>query len=596
MDVVELPITQSAVQHRHGSQDTATPGRDRRRAATGPTYPVARVADRDCRVTNGSPPGVLVVIPARGGSKGIPRKNLRSLHGRPLIAYAIETALRSSYRPTVLLTSDDDEILSVGEALGAVAYRRPAALAGDAVTLDGVVHDAYVAALARSTTPIDVVVTMQPTSPLLTTTTLDRAIEQLWSRPDLDTVLSATDDRHLRWVEQDGTLAPAYEARVNRQQLPATYRETGGIFASRASVLTPSDRIGRRVDVVLVEGPEAIDIDGPDDWALCEWHLGRKDVLFVVIGDPTVGLGHAYNALAVAGTLTRHRIRFLVERGSELARSTIASRNYEVAVQAHDRLEDDIDELGPDLVINDILDTSAAYVDALKRQGRTVVNFEDLGPGATRADLVINAIYPERDALPDHYFGPRYYCPRPEFLVGAPVPTRPQVGQVLVTFGGVDPNNLTRRVVRVAAPIARRHGALLTVILGLGYGHDVRDLEVDGVEVHRSVSNMARRMREADVVFTSAGRTTFEVACVGTPAIVIAQNERELSHLFATEGNGFLHLGLATDVDDDAIAAALELLIGDEARRREMQRRLTATNLTDGLERVRLLIEGLTTR
>jgi spore coat polysaccharide biosynthesis predicted glycosyltransferase SpsG len=130
----------------------------------------------------------------------------------------------------------------------------------------------------------------------------------------------------------------------------------------------------------------------------------------------------------------------------------------------------------------------------------------------------------------------------------------------------------------------------------LGYGHDVGDLEVDGVEIHRSVSNMARRMREADIVFTSAGRTTFEVACVGTPAIVIAQNERELSHLFATEANGFLNLGLGTDLDDAAIASSLELLIGDEARRREMQRRLTRTNLTDGLERVRLLIEGLATR
>ena len=546
-------------------------------------------------MTDARPPAVLVVVPARGGSKGIPRKNLRSLHGRPLIAYAVETALRSSYRPLVVLTSDDDEILSVGEALGATPHRRASALAGDDVTLDGVVHDAWRAAVERTGRAFDVVVTMQPTSPLLTTGTLDRAIAQLLERPDVDTVLSATDDAHLRWTRRDGAFVPAYDARVNRQLLPPTYRETGGIFATRAGVLTPTDRIGRRIDLILVEGGEAIDIDGVQDWALCEWHLGRRDILFVLTGDEIVGLGHAHNALAVADTLTRHRIRFLVDRGSELARATIAARNYEVHVQRHERLEDDVNELAPDLVINDLLDTTDAYVDALKAAGRLVVNFEDLGPGAARADLVINAIYPERERLPNHYFGDRYYCARPEFVVSEAAPVREEATEVLVTFGGVDPNNLSDRVVRTIAPIARAAGVHVTVILGLGYRHAVEGWPGDVVTVHRAVSNMATHMRRADLVFTSAGRTTFEIACVGTPAIVIAQNERELTHLFATEENGFLNLGLAREVGDDAIAGAFELLINDADRRREMQRLQTVHNLQGGLERVRYLIEGLAT-
>ncbi len=478
------------------------------------------------------------MVPARGGSKGIPRKNLRSLHGRPLIAYAIETALRSSYRPLVVLTSDDDEILSVGEALGATPHHRPSELAGDDVTLDGVVYEAYRAAVERSGTAFDVVVTMQPTSPLLTTGTLDRAVAQLLEHPDLDSVLSATDDTHLRWTQHGRTFAPAYTARLNRQQLPPMYRETGGIFASRASVLTPADRIGSRIDLILVDGGEAIDIDGAEDWALCEWHLGRRDILFVLTGDEIVGLGHAHNALAVADTLTRHRIRFLVDRGSELARATIAARNYEVHVQRREHLEDDVNELAPDLVINDLLDTTAAYIDALRASGRLVVNFEDLGPGAAHADLVINAIYPERERLPNHYFGDRYYCARPEFMVTETPPVRETVTEVLITFGGVDPNNLSDRVVRAIALIAREAGVHIAVILGLGYRHAVDGWPGDVVTVHRAVSNMAAHMRKADLVFTSAGRTTFEIACVGTPAIVIAQNERELTHLFATEENG----------------------------------------------------------
>ena len=224
-----------------------------------------------------------------------------------------------------------------------------------------------------------------------------------------------------------------------------------------------------------------------------------------------------------------------------------------------------------------------------------MVNFEDLGPGAAHADLVINAIYPEREWLPNHYFGHRYYCPRPEFVVNTPEPIRPVVSNVLVTFGGVDPNNLTERVVRAVAPIARREGLRMTVVLGLGYEHDIASFPLDVVDIHRSVSNMAQHMRNADVVFTSAGRTTFEVACIGRPAIVIAQNERELTHLFATEDNGFLNLGLETDVTVAVISEAFELLIRDVDRRQTMQQLQTRDNLIGGLERVRLLIEALAT-
>src|SRR4029078_10552353 len=99
--------------------------------------------------------------------------------------------------------------------------------------------------------------------------------------------------------------------------------------------------------------------------------------------------------------------------------------NDEIISQKRERVEAGVDDIAPDLVINDVLDTSVTYVEALKRGGRLVVNFEDLGPGAAHADLVINAIYPERERLPNHYCGHRYYCPRPEFVVNTPGPIRP---------------------------------------------------------------------------------------------------------------------------------------------------------------------------
>jgi spore coat polysaccharide biosynthesis predicted glycosyltransferase SpsG len=343
----------------------------------------------------------------------------------------------------------------------------------------------------------------------------------------------------------------------------------------------------------VVDAQEGIDIDGPDDWALCEWHLSRREVLFVITGNPEVGLGHAHNALAVADTLTRHRVRFLVDATSDLAAQVIKGRNYEVVRQSHVDIADDVNALDPDLVINDRLDTTVDYMTAVKRPGRLVVNFEDLGAGAKHADLVINAIYPERELPPKHYFGPRYYCPRPEFVVSKAALVRDPVREVLVTFGGTDPSNLTARVVQLIAPITRSHGIHIRVILGLGYQHQLPANAEDGVSVISSVANMAVHMRNADIVFTSAGRTTFEVACVGTPAIVIAQNERELTHLFATEDHGFLNLGLARDTRDAQIINAFEKLISDANARRTMQERMTAVDLKGGQDRVRSLIEGL---
>lgn len=85
---------------------------------------------------------VLAIIPARGGSKGIPRKNVRLMHGKPLIYYSIQNALSCSYIDDVVVSSDDEEILSIAAMYGAKAMNRDSALAQDAVTLDPVIYDA----------------------------------------------------------------------------------------------------------------------------------------------------------------------------------------------------------------------------------------------------------------------------------------------------------------------------------------------------------------------------------------------------------------------------------------------------------------------
>jgi CMP-N-acetylneuraminic acid synthetase/spore coat polysaccharide biosynthesis predicted glycosyltransferase SpsG len=535
----------------------------------------------------------VVIIPARGGSKGIPRKNVRSLRGRPLIGYAVRTALASRHGPDVVVTSDDAEILAVASRLGAGTHQRRADLAADATTLDATIGAVYPEIAAALGHEHDVVVTFQPTSPLIRTATLDTVIERLLDDPDLDTVQTAVDDTHLTWTRRDGRYVPLYRERVNRQFLEPIYRETGGLIACQRRLLATGSRFGSRVDLVLVGGGEAIDIDGRDDWALAEYQLAHRDILFVVAGHPAIGLGHVQNALTVANELVRHRVRFLVDDASDLAAEVLAAHHYEVIRPTGGDLVATAIALQPDVVINDRLDTVAADTTRLHAAGLVVVSFEDLGTGADDADLVINAIYPDAVPRSNHHVGARFFLARPEFIELEPRPVEPVVERVLVTFGGVDPSDLTRRVVAAIAGPAAERGIAIDVVLGRGYDQPIPDelASRPGVTIARSVPDMAERIRAADLAITSAGRTIFEIACLGTPALVLAQNERELTHTFASAEHGFRHLGLGRDVPDAAIAQAFVDLVDNAGERERLQQRMLRADLRGGTARVVRLIE-----
>ena len=193
-------------------------------------------------------PNIIAVIPARGGSKGIPRKNMRLMGGKPLIAYAIENALSSELVDDVVVSSDSEEILAYAAQFeGVTGLPRDTELALDAVTLDPVIYDAVMRREEEAGVSFDVVVTLQPTSPLLTRETLDQALA-MFVDSDLDSCISVVNAPHLSWKEDGkGGVVPAYEQRLNRQQLPPNYLETGAfLIANRASV-TPTTRLGKTV-------------------------------------------------------------------------------------------------------------------------------------------------------------------------------------------------------------------------------------------------------------------------------------------------------------------------------------------------------------
>ena len=483
----------------------------------------------------------------------------------------------------------------MAQRLGAEVHRRSADISGDAVTLDPVVHDALVATERRLQVRFDLVVTLQPTSPMLRTASLDAAIGSMLADPAIDTTISATDDTHLSWRRDGEQFVPAYAARVNRQYLPKAYRETGGFVVARRACITVDSRIGARVRLHLLGLPESIDIDHHADWGLCSYYLRRRRVAFVVTGHREVGLGHVYNALLVANDLMDHDLIFLVDSASRLAFDTIEALHYPVYMQTGEDLVADIARLEPDIVVNDCLDTGEQYMRGLRALGVRTVNVEDLGPGALLADAVVNAIYPDAEigAHARTYFGPEYACLRDEFVLTEPRPARASVERVLITFGGTDPSNLTVRVLDAIEAWCAGRGIAIDVVTGLGFPTSIDLTRFRHARVHRGVRNISEFMRAADVAFTSAGRTVFELAAVGTPAVVLSQNSRELTHTFASERHGFLNLGLGEDAAVATILDALRTLVEHPDRRVEMRQRMLDVDLKNGRHRVARIIDEI---
>lgn len=535
---------------------------------------------------------VLVIIPARGGSKGIPRKNLRSLAGKPLVYYSINQALASKNKPDVYVASDDQEILTIAKKIGAKVVGREKSDSNDSATLDPVIYNAYKKIEKIEKKTYDLIITLQPTSPLLSTKSLDLAIKKIKTNSKINTIISAKEDTHLTWRDENGKFTPNYKQRLNRQYLPATFKETGGFLITRSDSISSSSRIGKNVELYVLSGKETIDIDSSEDWSLCEYYLRRKKLLLVVSGYSEIGLGHVYNTLLIANDLMEHEIVFLVDKKSQLAYEKIKQKNYEVYKQKETSIIKDIDNIDPDVVINDKLDNSMEYIKLLKSKGYKVINFEDLGEGASLADLTINAMYAEKQALPNHYFGHKYFVLRDEFLLGSQPNCRDLVKNILISFGGVDPNNYTEKVLSTIYDECLKRNIAIDVILGFGYKEHSTLKKYKKATIHNNVNDISNYMSRSDLIFTSAGRTTYEIASLSVPAIVLAQNKRELTHFFADNEHGFVNLGLGYKVNNEVLHKSFLSLLENFEGRKDMSQKMKECDLSKGRDRVATLIRN----
>lgn len=538
---------------------------------------------------------ILVVIPARGGSKGIPRKNIRLLNNRPLISYAIGIAKASQYVDDVVVTTDDSEIALIAEKFGASVVRRSPELSTDEIPLDPVIHDAMIQKEKQAFDEYDIVITLQPTSPLLKPQTLNAAIEK-FEDFGIDSVLSVVDDRHLSWGydEANERFFPNYIERVNRQFLPKSFKETGAILASRRNFIREDSRLGTNIDIIEVSKEESVDIDNYEDWWIAENYLQKKKIAIVVNAYRKIGTGHVYRCLSIASKLVFHEVLFLLDEQHDLGINIVDNYNYTYRTyDGDDDLLNILREYNPQVVVNDILDTSEEYILSLKNEGYFVVNFEDLGTGTNVADVVFDALY-EHDLNQENIFtGHKYYVLKDEFYFQPKKIITNDVKNVLITFGGTDPNNLSQKVLE--SVLSTNFDGRINVILGLGYS-DVEALVAKyeanpAVQIYQNISNISEFMFKADIIFTSAGRTMYEVCSLGVPTICLCQNDREITHVFGNAENGFINMGLGEAVTREEIAEQFMNLVNNPELRGDMNRKMLLIDLKNGFENIYAIVK-----
>lgn len=540
---------------------------------------------------------IIAVIPARGGSKGIPRKNIKLMNNRPLISYAIRTALRTEMIADVLVSTDDDEIADISGMYGAKVIPRPAHLAGDDVTLDPVIHHA-VECYEKENGRVDVVITMQPTSPLLKAQTFDKALESFFGM-NVDTMISAVNKPHLSWGEKDGAYFPLYEKRLNRQYLPKHLMETGAFVITKREFVTEHSRLGKNINLYEVPDEESVDIDDYADWTICEMRLNRKKIVIRTDGYPEIGLGHIYRSILLFDNLPEHEVLIVVSEKSRLGMEKLDKRfiKYKV-VKDEAAFVELLKQEKPDVLINDILNTTQAYMTAVKPWAERVVNIEDMGEGAQRADAVINALYEKNSSDGQYYWGHRYYCLRDEFLITEPKAFSQEVRQVLVVFGGTDPGKYTEKVLNVIRSMPVDLPIVYQFVLGLGFNRDEAFTQAvaqcrQDIRFIKDVKVISTYMAESDIAISSQGRTMYELATMKVPTIILAQNDRETTHEFGYMKNGFINLGNGSDVEEDTLRETLLWLIHTPQIREQMRGSMEKLNLSGGIRRVkRIILEG----
>jgi len=344
------------------------------------------------------------------------------------------------------------------------------------------------------------------------------------------------------------------------------------------SSLMKKDRGIKKAEPVSYElDHDLMEIRSHQDWWVCEKLLRRKRVVFRVIANEKVGMGHIYRALTLAHEITDHEVYFVCDEKSRKAVTQFAGNDYWLGVYKESEITDRIFDLKPDLVVNDMLSTRRNYILKLREKGIRVINFEDFGTGACYADFTINELYSSPEIEGENIlWGQKYFFLREEFNEARPHRFKKKVDALLVTFGASDPSDLTRKTLKNILQYCEDKKIKIFLVTGEGYPHikelekETRNIPESRVQYVHVTGVMSHLMEQAQIAIAANGRTACELGHMNIPSIILSHHEREKKHSFATKDRGFIPIGLYNgSATDKKVLKALKKLVEDNSFRKD---------------------------
>jgi len=196
----------------------------------------------------------IAIIPARGGSKGIPRKNIKEFYGKPLVAWSIEAALEAKHINEVYLSTEDEEIAEIGKKYGAKISIRPKELSTDSATTKSVLIDFV------NRYECDILVVLQPTSPIRINSLIDQAVDR-FLKSNVDTLATGFISYQYEWTSVDNT---------PRQQLKGWFYDDGNIYIHKPYYLKKNKYWGDKRECMVIDEYYNYEIDTECDWIILE--------------------------------------------------------------------------------------------------------------------------------------------------------------------------------------------------------------------------------------------------------------------------------------------------------------------------------------
>jgi len=218
----------------------------------------------------------VAIIPARGGSKGIPRKNIKDFCGKPLISYIISTALNTPDLDRVIVSTEDQEIADISKKYGAeVPFLRPIELSRDETPTFPVIKHAIQYLEKEEKYFPDIVALLYPTSPLLSSDRIKEAIEMM--KTGLDSVVSVIESKGHYWIKNKD-YQRLYPINIqNRQYTLPIFKENGAIYIVKRDLLIKQDiLVGGKLKLLIMKKEESIDIDNSFDFEMAEYIMKQR--------------------------------------------------------------------------------------------------------------------------------------------------------------------------------------------------------------------------------------------------------------------------------------------------------------------------------